>query len=154
MWIDILKLVVGAVIAGLAAYIAYQQFQVARTKLRLDLYEKRYKVYTALQQFILKALQKVKVKEEDFFILHAEIAEAKFLFGPDVVDYITLVRRKVSTYQGLRDRMYGGEPLEVGDARNKVVAEEAAIYKWLDQQQTDGAPEVFKPYLDFRAIRG
>ncbi|HEV2293707.1 MAG TPA: hypothetical protein VGR35_07615 [Tepidisphaeraceae bacterium] len=56
MWIEIQRASqawLTPLIACLAVWIAFQQFRVARNKLRLDLYEKRFKVYSAVKEFIL-----------------------------------------------------------------------------------------------------
>lgn len=35
------------IIAGIVAYIAYQQYEINRQKLKLDLYDRRFKIYIA-----------------------------------------------------------------------------------------------------------
>lgn len=150
--LEILKLGIGTLIAGIAACIAYQQFQVARTKLRLDLYEKRFKVFTALKEFMLKVMQKADVDIDDFRRLYAEIAEAEFLFGPEVVKYITEVKRKAADLGVLQDKLHR-QHLPVGPERTKAAADDADILRWLDMQLEE-APKIFKPYLDFTTIRG
>ncbi|HEV2294302.1 MAG TPA: hypothetical protein VGR35_10620 [Tepidisphaeraceae bacterium] len=52
----------------------------------------------------------------------------------------------------LDDRLHR-ESLPSGNERNIASAGKADILKWLSTQ-LDDAPRVFKPYLDFRTIRG
>lgn len=51
-------------IAIITAYIAYQQYNTNRQKLKLDLYDKRFKVFLGLQSLLIHILQTADVSDE------------------------------------------------------------------------------------------
>lgn len=52
-WIDLFKALLTPMIGVLTAYIAYSQWRTAESKLRLDLFEKRWGIYSATRGVIL-----------------------------------------------------------------------------------------------------
>lgn len=49
---DVLSALLTPLIAAIAVYIAYRQFRVERLRLQHELYERRLKVYRAVQSFL------------------------------------------------------------------------------------------------------
>lgn len=70
------------------AAVAYQQYDVARNKLKLDLFEKRFKVVEALRLFLSQAHGKGEINEDDLNTYRIAIFEAPYLFEQDLVDYL------------------------------------------------------------------
>ena len=85
---DLLTALPTIVIAGIAVYIAYQQWQTNRRRLDLDLYDRRLRLYQAVVVYTSKVRTKFKPELEDIFELRRATAEADFLFGQDIKDYI------------------------------------------------------------------
>ncbi len=59
--IQLLSFCLTPLIAIIAVYIAYQQYNTNRQKLRLDLYDKRFKVFLGLQSLLIHILQTADV---------------------------------------------------------------------------------------------
>src|SRR6266550_4059000 len=57
--------------------IAWQQWQVARNKLRLDLFDRRYKVYEATRKFLTRMLGEARFDQSDWFEFYAGTADAE-----------------------------------------------------------------------------
>lgn len=84
--------------AGTAAYIAWrfgsiqariaeQQARTARNKLRLDLFEKRMKVYEAIAEY-LNTLPSWAMQESRLDEFLPRFAPARWLFGPEVMKWV------------------------------------------------------------------
>lgn len=86
--IDVFSALLTPVIAAIAVYIAYQQWQTNRRRLELDLYERRLRVYQAVTRFVGKVVRDVSPDFQDLSELWGSTAEADFLFGSDVRDYL------------------------------------------------------------------
>lgn len=65
--------------------IAWQQWRVAKNKLRLDLFDRRYKVYDATRTFLIQIAQYNNFEQSELVNFAAGISDAEFLFGADVV---------------------------------------------------------------------
>lgn len=77
------------VFAAIAAYVAYQQFRLSREKFKLDLFEKRFKIFSGAGLFITHIFPDGDLKTLDHaWEYRAAIGEASFLFGNEITDYL------------------------------------------------------------------
>ena len=74
---------VTAVIAAMVALISFGQWRIARAKLQLDLFEKRFAVYMDARRLVSEATQLGKFTDE--LLPNEVLARGRFLFGDDVV---------------------------------------------------------------------
>ena len=143
--VDFWKLLT-VLVALFAAWIALQQYRVARNKLKLDLFEKRFSVFAGTRKFLSLLLQKGDVALDDLFSYRASIAEADFLFEEDLVKYLREIDRRAL---GLHTTTGTMKPLPVGDERSRLAQRSSDEIGWL----TDQLPELknqFGPYMSFR----
>ena len=84
------------VIAGIAIYIAWQQWKTNRQKLKLDLYDRRLKVFERVRE-ILAMMYTTVSDDKRLFELLSGTRDAEFLFGVEIKDYIEEVYRRAST---------------------------------------------------------
>ena len=90
--------VVSMVLAVILAYVAYQQMVINRDKLRLDLYNKRFEIYTATLQFYQElTADGVSSETHKSFIQQKEAA--KFLFSQDSSIYQLLHEFHVKSFK-------------------------------------------------------
>ena len=68
--------------------VSYQQFRLAREKFKLDLFEKRFSVFAAARRLLTVVLSEANVTLPHLFEYRAAVAEATFLFGKDITDYL------------------------------------------------------------------
>lgn len=78
---------VTAIIAGAVAFVSYQQWQVARAKLLLDLFEKRFAVYLDARRLVSEAVQMGKFTDDA--MPNEVLAKGRFLFGDEIVAELT-----------------------------------------------------------------
>ena len=144
MLAPIATLIVGLV----AAFIAYQQYSIAHTKLKLDLFDRRYRIYEAARKFLALILQRATFDDKDLFEYYAGISDAKFLFPKEVTDYLKLISTRavqMRTYA----RKY--EHLPVGNERSALVDKESEELVWIGRQIIEFS-SVFAPYMSFTNI--
>jgi hypothetical protein len=116
-------------------------------KLRLDLFDRRYKIYEATEK-VSRALAETRFDQSHFFAFRADIADAEFLFGSDVLDYLEQLRTlalNVRTHQALQARSQDEDELS---ERVKAENEDFAL---LDEKLTN-LTNVFSRYLGFAHI--
>jgi hypothetical protein len=82
-----------AFIAGCAAWVALQQWVVARLKLNHDLFERRFAVYTATQEYLVACLNRSGGTHEDTGAFYQATRAAPFLFEKDVNEFLALLMR-------------------------------------------------------------
>lgn len=131
------------------AFIAWQQWQLAQNKLRLDLFDRRYKVYDALRTFLSCVVGKANFTDAQLFEFYAGTSDAEFLFGPEVIDYLAQVRKHALNMQ-LHQKIF--QPMPVGEERSRHIQAEHDELVWLGEQLTEMS-KIFVPYLGFSHIQ-
>ena len=86
--IEISKGLLTPVIAIVATYIAYQQWQTNRKKLNLERYDRRLRVYEEVRKILSIILRDANASTEDLLKFRTSVSEADFLFGPEISEYI------------------------------------------------------------------
>lgn len=133
-WTSVVTAIAAPAIAIIAAWIAYRQSQIARNKLKLDLFEKRMAVYQVVRDTLGIAVSHGKLTHEEEINFVVGTRPAKWLFGPEVFRYLdeTLWHKIVDF--GLHNTMM--EDLHSAE-RTKHVHARAEIMKWLMKQFKD-----------------
>lgn len=131
----------GTFIIGLiVAYIAYQQHKTNKDKLRLELYNKRFEIYTNLRELLKKYLSR-KLVDNDLIEFNSKIVEADFLFDGDIVNYLNEIFTTVA-YQ------IDFIPEYIDRSRVKKYEHLEGDSMWLVQQISNSKSK-FSKYLKF-----
>jgi hypothetical protein len=69
-------------------YIAYQQYQTNRRKLKLELFDKRFIVFQGTKEFIQGVITSSSFKKENQNLFHLKTRGAQFIFGSDIKTYL------------------------------------------------------------------
>jgi hypothetical protein len=142
-WTAYVTAVVVPIIAVIGAWIAFRQSQIARNKLKLDLYDRRFEVYQTVQKTLGTITVRGKLGLGDEAMYLSGIQTAKWLFGPEVVVYLeTNLWRKIVDF-GMHNTMSEGPPSE---ERNEHVRARAEVMKWLMDQHKE-LDRLCAPYL-------
>src|SRR5260221_2379411 len=155
-WFDYLVAIGPTPIAVYVAWVAYQQWQTNRNKLRLDLYNRRFEVYTNTITFF-QALSSLPAGEpdEEFVKIHKSFIrsykESQFLFGKETKVFDLLKQLHSDAFKVIGLKRNGSEISRSGghevyismvlDANATLGKFDAAI------QQLEVA---MPPYLKFR----
>jgi hypothetical protein len=129
--------------------IAALQWRVARNKLRLDLFDRRYKVYEATQKFVDSINNDPEHVESYLNDFSVGTSNAEFLFDADVLQYIKLVRERAVDMLTAR-KLYEAE--QDSEERTRNVQKYAADHAWLIEQAT-AMTKTFAPYLGFQNVK-
>ena len=129
--------------------IALQQWRVADNKLRLDLFDRRYKVYDTTRKFLAIIIRDATFTDSQLFEFYGGTSDAEFLFRADVVEYLSKIRNRAVDMQAAQQLF---EPLPVGDERSRHVQAAHDHRLWLGDQIT-AMTKVFTPYLGFANVR-
>lgn len=130
-WTSYVTAIAIPIIALVAAWIAFRQSQLARRKLKLDLFDKRMEVYEAVRTALGTAARSGKLTNEQEIEYLLGVRSAKWLFGPDVYEYLdkTLWHKIVDL--GLHNSMMEG-PRD--NESTKHIHARADTIKWLVAQ--------------------
>jgi hypothetical protein len=130
------------IIGAIAGLITWRQYQVAKAKLKLDLFQKRYdifhKTWVTLSDAVLRGTH------EDHHGMATPfnnfLPEAAFLFGPEIAKYLDEVSTKWTELHGL------------GSAKNSTETTDRMmeLEQWFFDQASEGAKKKFGKYLDFK----
>ena len=135
-------------IGVVTVYIAWQQWLTNRQKLVLDRYDRRLRVYQEVMKIIGLIVRDAKAAPDDLLQFRAKVAEADFLFGLEVMQYIDLLYKRGlhlwARSTEYRDFTQAHPP---GYDHQKVVDEMQSHLVWFTEQ-VGAAKEIFRKYLD------
>jgi hypothetical protein len=136
---------VALVVGCMAGYIAWQQHETAKAKLKLDLFEKRYAIFEKTWTHLSEAIQ-TGPGPTPFSTFDNIIPQAKFLFGPEVETYLKEISSKKSELWMIHSRTKAsGDVMAPGDIQRHT-----KLMKWFCAEASTGAKEVFGPWLNFK----
>jgi len=132
-WIDLLSALLVPTIAIVGLYIAYQQYQINKQRLRHETYERRLAIYKSVQRYLSEILRDGKTSYDRALQFNSDASEAAFLFDDSVQKKIDVIYKKsidmVFTYQ----KMYpedGSPGLPVGPERSEVAEQNTKLLMW------------------------
>jgi hypothetical protein len=119
------------IIACIAVYIAWQQWQTNHHRLKYDLFDKRYSVYKAACEFLSSIQREGKSSQEaqDAFLSGTRCS--KFLFGEEVAEYFDNILYSdaidLETNQDILSDLEEGEKRtkcakEIGEIKKRILA--------------------------------
>lgn len=93
-WVTVFSALLVPAITIIGVYIAYQQYQVNKSRLRHETYERRLAVYKCVQRYLSEILREGKTTYDKALKFYSEASEAAFLFDPSVQEKIDLIYEK------------------------------------------------------------
>jgi hypothetical protein len=154
-WLDYVSALTPSVIALVVAYLAYRQWRIAKQKLRLDLYAKRFAVFEIALHFYQDLLDGSGSSKEDQEMLHRQfitaMIECRFLFASNsgLKGLMEEMNKSAFVIKGSRDVLKTqGIPSEMfQETMNRLHTEQASLEKKIQSIQTAMAP-----YLSFHGL--
>jgi hypothetical protein len=140
-------LILTGTIGCVTVYIAWQQTGIARNKLRLDLFERRFAAFEAARKLVSIAVRKGDVPDEARQEFLVATKGVEFLCDQTLQDYCdTLAKEALSVRSG---KQLVDSDLPVGDQRTKSAVALGERIKWFNDQ-VDEIPKRFAPFLKIR----
>jgi hypothetical protein len=129
------------IVSIVVAVVQYAQWRTANQKVVIDLYDRRLKVYQQLEKAIAPVLREGEVSNAAFLEFMIGQADATFLFGEDVQEYLKSLRKCFAWLLSITKEVIDNSPkrAELIDTKHKYIAEIVAFY--------DTAPRLFAPYM-------
>ena len=137
--------IIATLIAAIVAWTGYQQHKLARDKLKLDLFEKRFAVYKGVQRFLTIILQEAKFDIGQLFEFRRDTQDATFLFGSEIPEYINMIDSKALEMRSIAQQY---QPLPRGEERSALCEKETKLLAELIAE-LPRLKEVFAPYMRF-----
>jgi hypothetical protein len=130
------------------AIIAAVLWWVVDNKLRLDLFDRRYKVYDAARQLIVHIISRANLDDSQLCKFNAETLDAEFLFDADVVSFLDALRDQALKIQAARKLL---ECSPAGDEHSRQAQIQHDAIQWF-RDQLRPMTTVFKSYLGFANV--
>lgn len=146
--VSILSALLTPVVAVVTTYIAWQQWNGNKLNLKMDRYDRRLHVYQEVVRLLHTINADTKPKWEDLINFTASTAEATFLFGSEIPQYLEeIVSRAAKLRQAHAEYRNFKQPVPPGYDHNKVVDEMQSQLEWFTKQVFE-AKDKFRKYLD------
>ena len=136
------------VLGVVAAYVAVHQWRVAKAKLNLDLFDRRYAIFEATWTELSQSIQtqNVRITNPAFTNL---LPKAQFLFGPEIRDYMLEVSNQIGQLWVIQQKVKANNNIIPQD----MISKDQDLTKWLADHAMTECRARFAPYLDFRNWR-
>lgn len=144
-WLQIVLGLSAPLIAAFTAFTGWQQWHLAKYKLKHDLFERRWKVYAAANDAAVTALRGNATERQDTFFTYLQQARnARFLFPSDVIPHLSQLGEQITELaQAQRALKSAIDENQRSEVRRRILD----IEEWL-RDQPDRLVELFRPYLE------
>ena len=144
-WVTYLSALLTPAVALLAVAVAVAQWRIAKNKLKLDLFERRYKVYSATSMAVHAVVARRTLSDEELQAFVEDTQGAKWLFNGGVDVYINDIldrrREMIELAQKIWDARVGNaDDLAALRAKRQVHQtwfNDQVKNRWLDAQFKD-----------------
>jgi hypothetical protein len=146
--------------AVVAAWITYRiqggQLRTARDKLKLDLFERRYRTFDVVLDTLSEVVRAGEPTWEQLRVLHNQVLEARFLFKEPLVDWLRSIETQAEDLLRSAEKV---TRLSENDRRSPQ--EQARLERFLDEaeprkqflrQALQELERRFAPYLSFAHV--
>lgn len=147
IWCEVAKGIPAGIVALIAAGIAYRQYQVAKAKLNLDLFERRYEVFLAVWEFTSVVVQKgaPSLRSDERNKLTNLMPQIQFLFGKDLADYVYEIQSKHASLWVIEQATQANN----GVMPAEHIQQQLDLMKWFADEALEGVKQRFGKYLNF-----
>lgn len=127
-FISLLQAMLPVILTVFAIYIAYQQYQTNRRKLKLDLFDKRLMIFEATKKLMLGVLNSSSYNLENQTEFNQGTRGAQFLFGEDIKVYLDEIwSRFIDLETWLEDSKLSEHALERTETKKWFISELRSI---------------------------
>ena len=141
-WKAVITVIVALIAALIAASLQYRQWKTAHDKLKLDLFERRIKVFETIRAELLAPAVGGRYPDKVSDACSAAIADARWIFGPEVTDFLTTLRSKLHTIPGVEEEFRIGPPLSASENQRFLTILQMARWDLAERVE-----QLMAPYL-------
>lgn len=111
----------------------------------IEVYDRRYPVFTAFWKFVLSILREVKVLEKERHEFVEGISDALFLFGDEIDNYLNEVHREAMKLRGVLRTIDRGTQIDERQWK-EAIEKEWKLMAWFEKELMSGR-RLFGKYL-------
>lgn len=143
--------VVALLVGVVGGAIAWRQYRVARGKLNLDLFEKRYELFTIVWRFASLVVQHGPPSLQDPERIEMKNMNPKieFLFGHDVANYVREINSRAMDLWSINQATEANNDV----MRPEHIQQHHDLMNWFADAAIQGVRKRFGAYLDFEKWR-
>jgi hypothetical protein len=129
--LDFTKSLLTPLLAIIGTTILILQYKLASYRWKLDLYDKRYPVYTATLDYIAFVVREGKMTHEAIFTFIRESQDKDFLFGTEIKEYIEELRKNGADLRAFGKKI---SHLSDGEEKSQLIDKECEMLTWFGNQ--------------------
>ena len=148
-WAPVFSAAAVFIVGAIGVGIAFRQWQTARTKVQLDLYEKRRPIYDAVLAFVGDVLTVGVPTYTRTIELAQQTHGSTFIFGPEIGDYIRDLERQGDDMRAAEVKLATLPPGPERAPFEQMILERQAWF----QAQFGVVDRLFGPYLQLESRR-
>jgi hypothetical protein len=146
-WTAYLSALLAPTVAILGSLIAYRQWRIAQSKLKLDLFDRRFRVFEAARNLIAFVVARGKTDDEQIGIFVGATREARWLFDAGIADYLNVELHNSAVELETLFLLVQDPIME--NERVANILKKAELKKWFYAQYAV-LEDKFAPYLQLR----
>jgi len=131
-WVEYLSALLTPTIAILGSIIGFQQWRTNSKRLKHELFDRRYKQFTVVREFLGSIMTSGKSKQEEQFKFLTGTSGMRFIFDDEIAEYIDKTIWHLAIELECLDSELEGVP--VGDERTKNVKRQGEIKVQLHEE--------------------
>lgn len=132
--VAVLNALLTPLIAIIATYIAWQQWQANKLKLKMERYDRRLRVYQEVVKMLRRCANR-GIEWADLIDFGSSTAEGDFLFGPEIRQYLDeIISRATELITAKAEYRDFTQPAPASYDHNKVVKEMSDQLRWFTEQ--------------------
>ena len=124
IWTGVLTLV--------ATYVVVKQYQLEKTKIKFEHFERRYIIYRKVMEYIASIVGEATTSIKDIMVFRKETIDVMIFFGDEIKEYIDIIFDKANRLRFLTDSISRGDLAQ--EAHTKFVNEEYELMTWFGDQ--------------------
>jgi hypothetical protein len=138
------------VIGGIAGYIAWRQWKTSSQKLKLDLFDRRFRVFQAVRD-ILGMMYTTVSDDKKLYEFLSQTRDVEFLFGAEIRDYVETVWRHATRLSDAKKQLTAILDTAPIETRQKLAQVETEEVQWAFAE-TRVIADKFKKHLDLSKL--
>lgn len=146
-YVELLAALLTPTIGVTTAWIAIQQYRLAKERMRRDLYDRRIAVYRGVVEVLSAIMTFGRVRGEELATWARVTAEKSFLFDEGLCDYLESIRKQAVAMWAVGIQLHEGN-LPVGEKRAELAGKQGDLLLWLSEQ----LPEVQKRFAKYLRV--
>lgn len=133
-WISEFQAFATVAVAGGVGFIGFQQFRIAKRKLQLDLYDRRWSIYNAMRGLLVITYKNSEELQSATLKAYEKKAEARFLLDSIACDYVDNFVKTISEFNNIQEVLKSGQMKNSPEDAARLATAQMNRTKWLMEQ--------------------